>query len=205
MAFVDIQSAQLENDALLAIFDCVNESYVKPMQDLLPPGIAWDGARRPTSTFNRFLVGLALEFSRVEKRGWDLLGEMHPGEAVETVGDWERVLGLPRCAGIGELTLAQRQQAAWDALVGMAQTGPTKAFFLQLGVDLGFADISIEIFGNTLFRCNSRCNDFLYGPLWHYVWQVSAGSLGDAADKLLMCIFNFWKPLHTVIKWNIKP
>lgn len=197
-----MRASELVSDEFLAIFDCVNESYVQPMRDLLPPGRAWDGARRPGSTFSRFLAGLALEFSRVEKRGSDLLIEYHPGEAVELLEAWEKVLGLPRCKGIGELTLAQRQKDAWNALIGMAQGGPTKAFFLQLGLDLGF-DMTITLFDYSMFRCNSRCNAVIYGDKWAHVWQVNTTSLGEATDALLKCTFKFWSPLHTVIKWNI--
>lgn len=113
------------------------------------------------------------------------------------------MLGLPRCKGVGELSLAQRHQRAWDALLGMGATGPTKAFFTQLGLGLGFADLVVTLFNQELFRCNARCNDWLYSPPWHQVWQVNATSLGEASDSELKCTFNFWKPLHTIIKWNL--
>ena len=69
-------------------------------------------------------------------------------------------------------------------------------------LDLGF-DMTITLFDYSMFRCNSRCNAFLYGPKWAHVWQVNTTSLGEATDALLKCTFNFWSPLHTVIKWNI--
>ena len=204
MAYVDAGASDLEDDDEFALVDCVNESYLPVMQDLLPPGRAWGGARRPGSVFARFLTGLALEFSRVERRGRELLVEYHPGEAFELLEDWERVLGLPRCPPQGELTLEERRQAAWDAFLGLLES-PSKAFFTQLGIDLGFADLVITLYGGDLFRCNSRCNDFLYGPGFAFVWKVSATSLGEASDALLKCVFNFWKPLHTIIWWDLTP
>jgi uncharacterized protein YmfQ (DUF2313 family) len=106
-----------------------SERYARQLKQLLPRGALWNLA--PGSWLSNLLLAIADEFARIDARAETLIDEWDPRTALETLADWERVLGLP---SIGDT--AARQLAAASRLA--ARGGSTPAYFIALAASLGF-------------------------------------------------------------------
>lgn len=145
---------------------------------------------------------------RVQWRAEKLLLEMIPRTCRETLGRWERVLGLPDpCTGMLP-TIALRRAAVVtkDAAGG----GLSRAYFIALAEALGY-HITITEFAP--FTAGSLAGDVLTNGGWVYTWQVNAQETtvgvflageGVAGEPLrvwgidiLECALRRLKPAHT--------
>lgn len=161
------------------------------------------------------LADLELEgawLDHVHARAENLLLEMVPGRCNETLGNWERVLGLPDpCTGpLPTMQLRRAAVAAKDAAGG----GLSRAYFIQLAADLGYP-ITITEFKP--FAAGSVAGDDLTNGDWIYTWQVNAeetttwaflAGAGRAGEPLslwgldiLECAFRRLKPAHSHVNF----
>ena len=160
------------------------------MADLMPVGWVWP--RDPDSVQQRTLAGLAVEFARVYTRDCDLLSESYPCGALETITDWERVLGLPDpCTGPLE-TLQQRRAAicAKIAMYGGATLESIEDYLRTLGFDVdieegpGRFDFTVWTVADT--------------PVWFRAGQSACNeSIRIWGNEMLECGIEYIKPAHT--------
>lgn len=191
------------------------EGYADAMAALLPTGPAWP--REPESTLMMLIGALAVEWARVDGRAADLLGrEADPRAALELLADWETAFGLPDPCVAEPLTLEDRRAALTSKMTLLG--GQSRAFFIQLAADLGYA---VTIRERSPFMCGvSRCGD----PRWEiapaeirFVWSVKVSgrrlswfrvgsgrcgvdphlTIGLATD--LECRIRRYAPAHTVV------
>ena len=72
-------------------------NFVQILQQLLPPG-RW--SKSPESVLLRLLHWFSLSLTRVENRANDLLREANPHTAIESLPEWERLLGIDENFGL---------------------------------------------------------------------------------------------------------
>lgn len=164
---------------------------------LLPPGPIWE-----STTVLALVEGLAGTWRRLMVRVADALREMRGGRAEETLAEWERELGLPVCPP-GPSADADRRASIAAALAGVG--GQTPAYFVALALAAG-AVVTLEegpTAPYTSFECGvADINNELGLGRTRYIWRVTFG-LGTTAeaDALTRCLFERYKPSHTLIEW----
>lgn len=181
------------------------ESYLRQLQALLPPGLAWP--REEEAGLTRLLRAPADGLARIHGRAEALLRQADPRQATELLPDWERVLGLPDDCTPADATFEQRRRAAHAKLTGRG--GQSRAFFIDQAARLGFP-ITIDEF--TPFTCESACSAPLNGEDWRFAWRVNAPEttvlnwtcespcdepLRVWGNELLECEIGRRKPAHT--------
>lgn len=187
------------------------EKYIDLVYKLLPPGRAWN--RSVHSNLYKLVSGFAPEFSRIEERVRDLMRESNPSRCVETLEDWEKLLGLPDSCTINlNLSFEQRRMVVVQKLV--AGGGSSIAFFEQIAKIFGYDDIQVNDYKP--FRAGrSQAGDQLSGEGWEYTFKVfsentiinnfKAGKsqAGDQirtfGDPAMECIIRKVKPAHTTV------
>lgn len=120
--------------------------YTDRVLDEFPRGKAWP--RTVGGWLWKLASGLGIEFGRVDDRGEDLLREMDPRTAVETLPDWERITGLPDPTDENPPTSdADRQAAVTSVWIsrGAGVGGPGPASLRALVVSLGYAEEDVRI------------------------------------------------------------
>lgn len=152
-------------------------AFARQLKQLLPRGDLW--RLDPDSWISKTLHAVGDELARVVTRGLDLLNEADPRTATETLGDWERVLGLPdTCVVTIPVTDSARQAAITGKWV--ATGGQSRPYFVQVAAALGFTATVTEFWGDVLragFRAGDRCNSLG----WVHTWRLDvtgAAALG---------------------------
>ncbi|MEQ8605194.1 MAG: DUF2313 domain-containing protein [Marivibrio sp.] len=183
------------------------ESYLRQLQALLPPGLAWP--REEEAGLTRLLRAPADGLARVHGRAEALLRQADPRQATELLSDWERVLGLPDDCTPADATFEQRRRAAHAKLTGRG--GQSRAFFIDQATRLGFP-ITIDEF--TPFTCESESDKAIFDADWRFVWRVNAPDtvvfdftcetpcdepLRAWGDEILECEIRRRKPAHTLV------
>lgn len=141
-------------------------AYREQLAALLPRGRAWP--RYEDSTLMRLLHAEADELARVDGRASDLFEEVDVRTALELLGDWERVAGLPDACTPAPDSIAERRAALLSRITG--QGGQAPAYFVELAASIGYA-ITIDEFRP--FRAGMRCGERLYDEAWAHVWRVN--------------------------------
>ncbi len=200
--------------------------YHAQLMALLPRGPVWP--RGADSVISRVMMALADALARFDARLGDLLTEADPSTALEMLGDWERLLGLPDPCVPADASIRARQRLAAQKLA--ARGGQSRAYFVELAAIMGY-EIEIEEF--SAFVAGSFAGDLLYGDDWAHAWNVrvlassvgplsaagyisigefTAGSLAGEPLRtfeagVLACILNRVKPAHTIImiSYDIDP
>ena len=186
--------------------------YLYGLQQLLPTGGAWP--RSSAAVLTGLLAGLAGAPARAHNRACDLVEESDPRTAAETIGDWERLTGLPdACAETEVVTLQQRRNAVHAKLT--ARGGQSRQFYIDLAASLGF---TVTITEFRPFQAGaSTAGDPAMSEEWRFVWQVNApettviefkagaGSAGEPlrawGNKQLECAVTRVKPAHTEVQF----
>lgn len=172
--------------------DVVDENCRSLFQALLPYGPAW--SRDPNGELFKISQALAYEYSRIKRRGRDLLDEVDPDTCFELLEDLERVYGLPLSFGTPPTTIAGRRAALHGRMVGFGN--PTKTYLQTIAANLGY-DVEIHTYtGDDLFTCTSACTDPLYERFWIFVWDVLYHPVD--VDEMLIGSLSEVAPLHTV-------
>jgi len=193
-------------------------SYAQALADLLPRGDAW--SCEPASILQKLVAGLAAIWADIHSRAFVLLKiESHPGRSIELLRDWEKETGLPDNCFPETLTIAERQLAVVARLT--FQGGASRVYFLTLAQLLGYSGITIKEYSP--FMCGlSGCGEVAWEighPTIRFYWKVKVpnarltwfrcGSGGGQCgqDPMLNivravgleCVFNRWKPAHTIV------
>lgn len=158
--------------------------YRSQLSMLLPRGKSW--TRELTSNLQQLLSGAARTFDRIHVRGNELLEEMDPRTARETIGDWERIT-KPYGNEEPPTDLAERRAAVtsvWTSR-GAWAGGPSLTFFASLATTFGY-QLTIRRFHRQPFKCTSKCTDNLNTARagWYYVWEFIVLSNGEARDAV---------------------
>jgi uncharacterized protein YmfQ (DUF2313 family) len=182
--------------------------YLRALLALLPPGLAFP--REPGSIWTGLLSAWSEEFARVEARAFQLLAELDPRSARESLPDWERMLGLPSACMAG---VAQNEEQRRGAVLAQlrSQGGQSRAYFIALAAAAGY-EITISEFRPC--RSNMRSDARTSGLGWAHTWMVTAPSetvtyfrsnarSGDReaqwGNELLECVIRRAAPAHTVV------
>jgi len=190
-------------------------AYLSQLQALLPPGQAWP--REPDAVLTRLLAGLAEGLARVDARAADLLEEADPRTALELLGEWEAMAGLPdACTGPAERVAARRRRVVAQLLM---RGGQSRAYFIALAEALGF--VGARITEHRPATCAGTCADRLYGEPWRYVWRLSVpvsagvtvGTCAGGCDErlrswgspVLECVIGRMAPAHTRVMIGYRP
>lgn len=188
------------------------DAYARQLRQLLPPGRLWN--LEPDSATFKVLQALADSFARVGDRCDALMLETLPGTALETLGDWERVLGLPdSCSAEVPTSITERQTAA--QLKYVSQGGQSPAYFIALALAMGYT-ASISLY-QVCRSGSAHCGDLIYNEAWAYAWlvtisgqppeSVSIARSGTAhsGDRLqgfaeldIECVIKRAAPAHTI-------
>lgn len=200
------------------------KEYASQLRNLLPQGLAWP--RQPGLRRDDLLEAEAVELSRVDTRVGDLLREADPRQALETLGDWERVAGLPdSCVVATSITIQERRARLVQKLTSTG--GQSIGYFADIAENMGYP---VEIKEFRPFVCGlSECglveeespagSTLVYGltdlPTIRYYWAIEvleprvtwfrmgASELGkDPFAKIdiaadLECVINKLKPAHS--------
>ncbi len=191
-------------------------AYREQLGALLPRGRAWP--RDEGSTLMRLLHAEADELARIDARAADLFEEVDVRTALELLGDWERVAGLPDACVPAPDSIAERQAAVLARLTSVG--GQTRAYYIELAASIGYA-VTIDEFRPA--RMGMRMGDRLRGEAWAYAWRVNVqppaidtGSgvsvryfrMGQSrmGERLrgfgsldLECLINRAKPAHSIV------
>lgn len=174
------------------------DDYKILLIQLLPRGPFWDGM----ATLKKVLAAWACELERVHNRVLDLLREADPSKAVETLSDWERMLGLPDDCTITATDNVARQQAIVTKLI--SQGGQSIAYYTALAQAMGYG-IAIDEF--TPFTTESSVDDRIYDEAWATSWIVRvlsapAGRYVGGRCLDLECVFARANQAHLELGFN---
>lgn len=174
-------------------------AYARQLKQLLPRGALW--RLDPDSWLSKLLLAIAGEFARIDARGGDLVREWDPRTALETLPEWERVLGVVPPDGA---TATDRQLAITALMV--ARGGATPAYFEALAASLGFVATVVETTANT-WRMDVDLA-LTTVPYSMVTWEFRVGTartpdrLGGRSVLELERVINLARPAHTVISYN---
>lgn len=186
------------------------QAFLTILQKLLPEGAAWP--RALDSMLARLLTSFAFLFSLLDLRLRDLVAELNPATSDELLPEWEEFVGAFDACNTTVGTLAQRRIRVAAKL--SEQGGLSRAYFLQLALDLGYLDTTITEFRPT--NCEMPCEVPVIDEPWRFVWQVNLPHQGDnhtvfRADSrcdervdsyafgALECQFMRFKPAHSTL------
>lgn len=176
--------------------DVTEASYFQQLQQLLPPGPAFDLELQPDVA--QLLASLAPELARVDVNSEALLLELNPATATVLLPVWEGYLGLPDlCVVPGSQTLEERRAAVIAKLT--ATGAPQLSYYRKLGVQSG-VPIQIDEFRPCRVGPAS-VGDFLYGDAWAWSWIASAPieAYGTHAAATLDCRLQRDAPEYTEV------
>lgn len=185
------------------------DDFIGQLQGLLPPGPAWDAEQGVV--LGQLLEAWAMEFARIQGDIERLANEADPRFTFDLLGDYERLFGLPTDCMVGiDQTLEQRRNAVVSQMASVG--GQSRAYFISLAAAAGYTITITELTPHTVL---SAVNYPLYGQDWRYAWQVTgAGALvvdykkvnggvneplATWGNNLITCLFNRFKPAHTVV------
>lgn len=196
--------------------------YVEQFRRLLPPGPIW--SMGSGDELHGIASGQADEAARIHGRVLDLLNtEADPRTTSEMLDAWERNWGLPEHCMPASTTDAERR-ARLAAKVA-AQGGQSQAYYEAIAFAFGITLTSIT--EPRAFRAGDRCaatgtveaslQGRCWSTDWHFVWIVNAPAQtvtvfrandNAAGDRVrywgsegLECLFNKYRPAHTIVVW----
>jgi len=169
------------------------DDYLAALRQLSPPGIAFGDEE---GRWDDLLEALAQELGRADASAANMIAEMDPRTADETIAAWEYMLGLEA----GSLSLALRREQAHAALI--ATGGQSPAYFVELAAALGMT-ITITSPVSVGWSPSSPPCAPLYSVYARFVWLVT-GPVGASAGRRQMMedLFNRLKPAHTVVAFE---
>ena len=176
--------------------DVTEARYVQQLQQLLPPGPAFDLELQPDVA--QLVASLVPELARFDVNSEALLLELNPATATVLLPVWEGYLGLPDlCVVPGSQTLEERRAAVIAKLT--ATGAPQLSYYRKLGVQSG-VPIQIDEFRPCRVGTAS-VGDFLYGYGWAWSWIASAPieAYGTDAAATLDCRLQRDAPEYTEV------
>jgi len=174
-------------------------AHMRQLRQLLPPGKLWSGL--VGSKLNRLLAAIGDELARVERRALAFLEEVDPRTAVETLPQWEAMLGLPDDLVL-EIpgTTAGRRLAITQQLLKTG--GQSAAYFIGIAAACGYTVTVTQGYAATVFRAGvGRAGDLVRGVEWAHVWKMTVQPPAGVAlthaelERIIVDI----SPAHTVV------
>lgn len=184
--------------------------YAQQLTALLPPGPAWEKEFQPH--LHALLLALAPELARLDARALQLLNESFLDTFHETLGDFERVLGLPdECLGANG-TVAERKSMVRGRLVELG--GQTPAFYVQLAVRAGYPNARVQELRTPRFGRARFGHDHFGTWAAQHMWVLHSGGrlpgglrfgvgvwgerFGGTPGNALVCLVRRAAPAHTL-------
>ncbi len=169
-------------------------AYARQLKQLLPGGSLW--RLDAGSWLSKLLLGVADELARVDDRGDDLVNEWDPRTALETLPDWERMLGITPAASA---TAIEREAVVAATLA--ARGGATASYFIGLAAHLGFV-ATIDYPAAHTWRMNVDLTLSVSTAVLDWQARAGAARAGDRVASrsvaVLEGLINRLKPAHTV-------
>ncbi len=157
---------------------------------LLPRGKVWPLEPGDSSSLDGLLDALAQEFDRIDADADGQLADFFPDEAVASLPDWERILGL----SAGSLTDEQRQAQILSKL--RRRGDPTLANVTTIAQSWG-PGITVSVGNYPLFVMNiGRMGGSLRSEAWTTVIDIYYPGAYSAEFESTMIAS---VPLHTTI------
>ena len=175
------------------------DAYARQLAQLLPRGALWK--LEPDSWLSKLLLAIAGELARIDDRSDDLVDEWDPRTALETLPEWERVVGITDPSAV----TSERQAAIAAKLV--ARGGQTAAYFVEFAALLGFVatvdtHATDPALGPYEWRMNVDLAASTAGGLATTIARAGTARAGDRVESrsvaVLEDLINRWKPAHTV-------
>ncbi len=160
-----------ETPPVVGSLEYTTDDYLAQLQALLPPGKAW--TRLSDAVLTDVLEGLAPEFARVQARADQLLLEMDPATASETLDEWEATNGLPDpCVTTPPTTDADRRAALLAKL--RDSLGHNPADYVEVAETLGHTGTTVHRRPYPPFRAGiGRAGFPAYSNAWAHVYLVN--------------------------------
>jgi len=156
-------------------------------------GVAWMPSL--TSRTGLFWLGLSRELVRLHQWLLDLVDEMDPRAATNTLDTWERSLGLPESGEDIAATNAERRLDVTAKL--LAQAVITEAEWIAFAEAAGYTNVTVTQASTTMCTCNSTCNAYVQGP--YYDAAVMTLTMTGTANTAFEALANKIKPAQTRI------
>jgi uncharacterized protein YmfQ (DUF2313 family) len=166
-----------------------NDSYLSPLQRLLPFGALWN--RDPGTQLTEFLRGLSYSFLNVGRRAIDLLREIDPRQTLELLTDWETAFEIPGDCGELSSTVAGRREDLVAKIRG--NDDPNESTFLEVATEAGYPDATIKTWSP--FVAGSLAGDPICDRDWQFRFEVVRHP--GASDTQLACRIDAISPVHT--------
>jgi uncharacterized protein YmfQ (DUF2313 family) len=168
-----------------------SEQYRQQLWNLMPRGLAW----KRDGIIDKLLAGLAVELSRIDAEGDNLIHDICPSDAVLTLEDWERVCGLPNecfSADYYSLTIKQREAivCAWLTLQGGASIQVLEDMAAALGYTVKIEEISPFRVNRNRMTNALWGNDVKFSYLVHLptttiiYFRTGHSSVGDRLERI---------------------
>jgi len=175
--------------------------YRDQLLSLLPRGRAW--TRDSSSVWYELAYALGAELARLDARSATLIDEADTTTVSEMLDEWEEEFGLPdSCVDTLPTSTADRQ-AVLTAHQRLVNGRADKYYFINLADGAG-ATITITEFtpfwsghGVSGDECGDQSNIFYW-----MVTYLDVGGIGDGVRDSIKCMFEKYKPAHTVIIWD---
>lgn len=195
-----------------------NQDNVEMLAALLPEGPFWQGFRTPGTKAHAVLESKAAGLTRVEERSIQLMTDLNPAAALETLAAREREAGLPGPCVIADPTIEERRLALVNQWA--SRGGQSIPYFTAIATALGY---TVAITEARPFRCGfSKCGgDHQCGdPAMRHHWWVAVpgprinyfrcGQSQVGRDPLgfvrraedLECLLNRLKPAQTDLHFS---
>lgn len=201
------------------------DRYKNLLIKLLPKGDLWKPSEQPT--FSKLLESTAQELTRVDDRISQMLIEVDPSQADETLDEWESVLGLPDECTPDDQSPDERRAQVVQKLTNTG--GLSKTFYEDFAAQFGYviyvenwvnfvagrarAGDRLTNYFNSHFVAGSKAGDFLTDVGWRFFYNVDmpvaaaehfvAGSTAGTAlrtfsNDLIECTMTKLKPAHAM-------
>lgn len=152
-------------------------AYARLLRLLYPPGKLLS----ESPTLDKLNDGFAGELARVDERAKTAVAESDPRTAVETLENWERMLGLPdEFVTSIPTTTAERQAAIAQKFA--SRGGQNYAFFVRLCDLCGYVLNAISVYHTATLRAlTGRVLDRVFGTTFSYHMVVTVLTPGAGA------------------------
>jgi len=168
------------------------------LKEFLPLGPIWN--KDNTSELSKILDGFESEIARVDSRVHDLIREANPQTTTEMLEAREIEAGLPDpCSGLADTLQGRRDELVnkWSS-TGGASISYLEKVALITGITATITDqVTDHTF--TVTGPDTTIRSFLVGS------SVAGEALRTWGNTSFECIFEIYKPAHTVALYSYTP